>query len=462
MRFIGRTDELARINKILQKTNQSNILIYGRRRIGKSFLIKKSLENIEDIVIHYQCKEISIENTLDEISKLICSQLHLNYNILFNSVDELLKYLFECDRKIIFVLDEYPYLLKKVDGLNSIVQSYIDLYKYTSNLKLIVSGSQIEMMKNLIEYNSPLYGRFDEVIELKEHNYIETARYYPSFSNEEKLMLYSVFGGDPLLNSLVDESKNVVDNIIDIAVKEYSFLELTVNNLLNLELSRINYGNDILQAVAFGVKKNDDLVTKAHAKSPANLNHALNKLLELELIVKINPINDENNRKKTLYYLNNNTLRFYYTYIYKHANERINMDKYDFYENIIKNDFLSRYIPSIFENIAKQYLILRNKNKKIDPAFTKIGTYWYDDKINKTNGQFDLVTQDKNGYIFYECKYTKNKVDDKVVNDELHQLSKVNLGYYNLGFVSKNGFNLDTNKYILISLDDMYNENLIF
>ena len=289
MRFIGRIDELNRIRKIINNSKQSNILVYGRRRIGKSYLIKKAIENYNGKVIHYQCKNIKIENTLVEISNIFSSVLNLGYNIIFKSIEDFLDAAFNYKDNLIVILDEYSYLIPKVEGLNSIIQNKIDMYKFESNIKLILSGSQIDLMKDIVEYKSPLYGRFDDIIELKEHNYLEASEYYPNFSNEDKVMLYSVFGGEPLYNSMIDSQKSAKDNIIDLIVKENSFIELSIQNMLITELSKISFGNDVLQQIALGVKKNDDLVNKTHAESPAHLNHTLTKLLNLGLIKKISP-----------------------------------------------------------------------------------------------------------------------------------------------------------------------------
>ena len=137
------------------------------------------------------------------------------------------------------------------------------------------------------------------------------------------------------------------------------------------------------------------------------------------------------------------------------------MNAEDFYNKFIKTDLYNSLVPVEFENIVKQFLLIQNKNKKITPAFSKIGTFWYDDKKNKINGQFDLVTLDENGYIFYEVKYTKDPIDSKVINEEINQLSKLGISYYKLGFISKTGFKITTkNDYILISLEDIYNINV--
>lgn len=157
MKFIGRTEELKTIHKFLSSEGQKNLLIYGRRRIGKSFLIRKALENINSVVLHYQCKEISIESTISDLTKEIVSKINIKYNIVFNSLEEIFDFLFSRTEDIVFVIDEYPYLLKKVEGLDSIIQNKIDLNKMTSNLKLIISGSQIDGYEYILYELKDLY-----------------------------------------------------------------------------------------------------------------------------------------------------------------------------------------------------------------------------------------------------------------------------------------------------------------
>lgn len=383
MRFIGRNKELKTIQNFLKKEGQQNLLIYGTKKIGKTYLIKKALSDYKGIIIHYQCKECNFEYTLKELNELISLKLKLDYPIYLKTIDEILNFLFKRKEKLVLVLDEYPYLTKEIKGLDSIIQWAIDMNKDESNLKLILSGSQIEIMKNILDYNHPLYGRFVDIIDLKEQNYFESSMYYPTYSNEEKVMLYSVFGGEPFYNSMIDESKTVTENIIELMVKENSIGEFFINNVLTGELLKISHANAVLQTIALGTKKNEDIVNKAHITSAANLNPILNKLINLDLIKKITPINDENNKKKTLYYIKSNHIAFYYQYIYRHNNERLYMNNKEFYDKFIKKDFEEKFIPKIFENISRQYLEIKNKKNQIIPPFYNIGTYWYDDKKNK-------------------------------------------------------------------------------
>ena len=459
MKFIGRVEEIKLINNEILKNCQSNILIYGRRRIGKSYLINQVLNNYEGIKIYYQCKKIDIKNTLNELSNIIKKELGISYPLQFNDFDMLLSFLFEFSKKIVLCIDEYGYLNEALKGVDSIIQQKIDKYKNNSNLKLILLGSSLDIMKNLIEKENPLFGRFDVVINLKEQNYYESSLYYQSFSNEEKVMLYSVFGGEPYFNSKIDESKTALENVVDLMLKKDSIGELFVEEILRNEINKVSNSYDVLQVIALGSKKHDDIKNRAFVDTTASLSQILKKLIKIDVVEKITPINDENNKKKTLYNIKSNVVKFYYKYIYKNITARENLNPIIFYKIFIQEDFESKFIPSIFEKIVKQYLIKENKKEDVVNPFYQIGTYWYDDPYNKVNGQFDVVTKDKNGYIFYEVKYQNKSIDDNIVNEEIEQLRKIDIEYYNLGFVSKSGFDLcEKRDYILIDLKDIFRE----
>lgn len=459
MKFIGRDNEINQINSELTKNNQSNILIYGRRRIGKSYLINQVLNNYAGIKIYYQCKKIDIKNTLKELSSIIKNELSISYQFHFDDFDMLLEFLFQNPKKIVLCIDEYGYLHDSLKGIDSIIQQKIDKYRNNSNLKLVLLGSSLDIMKNLIEKENPLFGRFDLVINLKEQDYYESSLYYKSFSNEDKVMLYSAFGGEPYFNSKIDETKTALENIIDLLIKKDSIGELFVEEIIKSEVNKVSNSYDVLQIIALGVKKHEDIKNKAYVESTASLSQILNKLIKIDVVEKIVPINDENNKKKTLYNIKSNITKFYYKYIYKNLSARENMSTLVFYKTFIQEDFESKFIPSIFENITKQYLIRKNKKENIVNPFYQIGTYWYDDPKNKVNGQFDVVTKDKNGYIFFEVKYQTKPVNDEIVKEEINQLDKLKMNYYKLGFVSKNGFNLsEKNNYILIELNDIFKE----
>jgi hypothetical protein len=199
-----------------------------------------------------------------------------------------------------------------------------------------------------------------------------------------------------------------------------------------------------------------DILSKSGINTSSSLYDTLEILEKMDLISYVCPINDKTNRKKSGYVLTDSAVYFYYRYIYHNLSIKNILSNEMFYDKYINDDFLNVVVPKTFEKIAKEYLIRMNKAGKINPIIEDIGTFWYDNPIEKKNGQFDLVTKTKDGYIVYEVKFTNSKIDNHIVKEEIEQIKNTNLNPINYGFVSKSGFKITCGDYILISIDDIF------
>lgn len=454
--FFGRKEELLVLANQFASDKQENIIIYGRRRIGKSELIKEALKNTTKKYIFYQAKETTIEDNVKSIGTKVSDFFGLG-PITFDSLEDILEFLFNQNEELIFVIDEYPYLVNLIKGLDSIIQKSIDKYKHKSKLKLVLLGSYIDIMSKLNHSDNPLYGRISTMMFISEMNYQESSLFYSEVDLETKVKYFSVFGGVPYYNALIDETKSFEENLMNIIISKNSPLSDYIEMTLSKELRKINNANAIFQTIARGISKFSDILSNhVTSISSSQLSHILKDLIEMDLIKKTTPINEQSNSRRTYYQINDNFIDFFYRYIYKNQTERLMMDNLDFYNEFIKEDFETKFIPKKFEEIALQYLIIKNKERKITPPLYQVGKYWYDNPKEKINGEFDLVTKDKNGYTIYEVKYTNTKINERVISKLTNQLEKCNVNYHNLGFVSKSGFDIEEKEYNLITIEDLY------
>ena len=456
--FYGRKIERKKLCTMFQTDGQMISLIYGRRRIGKSELIKQVLKETEIKSIYYECKQTTEQNNVDSLAELI-SELFEFPKPAFENMEVLLQFLFQKAEKeqLILVLDEYPYLRENSKGLDSILQSVIDHYKDTSNMKLIVCGSYVDTMKALLEKQNPLYGRIDLTLNLKPMDYYESALFYSEFSDEDKVRLFSVFGGIPYYNRLINSGKSVRDNIIDLIASPGARLENEVSMYLNSEISKITNANEVFEALAKGFSRYKDILDQSNVSSGPALIDILDKLMRMDVVAKEAPINDENNKKKSGYFISDNLSLFYYKYIFRNMSRLNIMDPDVFYDRYISDDFETKYVPKSFERICKQYLIRKNRKGLMDEIFEKIGKYYYDDHAEKKNGEFDIVTQDDRGYIFYEAKFRKDPVTESIVQNEIRQVEQTGLKCYKYGFFSRGGFTCEKEENrILIELSELY------
>ncbi|MEI3536549.1 MAG: ATP-binding protein [Bacilli bacterium] len=459
MKFIGRIEELKKLSKIINSENFTAALIFGRRRVGKSELVKYSLKENKELKIYYECKEVSEKSNVQGLSDILSEELNLP-QLKFEDIESILKYVFKLSitKKMILVLDEYSYLKKTINGIDSILQSLIDKYKDNSKLTLIILGSYVDIMKSLLLHSNPLYGRIDLTIELKPMDYYDSSLFYPNFSSEDKIKIYSVFGGIPYYNRLIDDSKSVKENIIELIASNGARLENEVSMYLNSEISKIVNANEVFEALSKGYCKYSDILSQSHVSSGPTLIDVLDKLIRMGVVVKISPINDSNNKKKFGYYISDNLSLFYYRYIFKYLSQMKIMNADSFYSKYIEQDFEKQYVPHVFETICMQYLIRKNKKGEINPIFEKIGKYYYDNPKEHTNGEFDVVTQDEKGYVFYEAKFRKNPINSSIIENEIKQVKSTGLNCYKYVFISKSGFQFENNENVdFIDLDNFYN-----
>ena len=457
--FYGRVQQKKNLLDMFQNEEQRIGLIYGRRRIGKSELIKQSLKETDIQSIYYECKQTTEMNNVDSLAELV-GELFQFPKPAFSNIEELLNFLFKKaeEKTIIVVLDEYPYLRENVKGMDSILQSLVDKFRDSSHMKLILCGSYVDTMKELLAKHNPIYGRVDLTIDLKPMDYYESALFYKEFSNEDKVRLYSVFGGIPYYNRLIDASKSVKENIIQLIASPGARLENEVSMYLNSEISKITNANEVFEALAKGFSRYKDILDQSNVSSGPTLVDVLDKLIKMDVVKKEVPINDEKNKKKAGYYISDNLSLFYYKYIFGNASRMQIMDTEVFYRKYIEEDFETKYVPKRFEEICKQYLIRLNKAGEMEEIFEKIGKYYYDDPVNKKNGEFDIVTLDDKGYIFYEAKFRKEPISEQMVMKEIEQVNNAGISSYKYGFISKSGFACEqAEDRILITLEQLYN-----
>lgn len=459
--FIGRSKELKELNEKLSNDRFESILICGRRRIGKTELIKEAAKNFKGDFIYFEAFDASLGTNLSSFNEMLGA--HFGMPLSFSSFREALRYIFKYSfsHKTLLVLDEFPFLLKWDPTFSSLVRDLVDEYSKKSMMKFILSGSYVETMKSLNDGKSETYGRFTGIIELKPFDYYESSLFYPSYSNEEKILMYSCFGGVAFFNSLVDTSKSALENIKGLILRSGAILQLEVENLISGEIGKISSASSVIFDIANGIGKYSDLLMRLRMRegAKASLEYPLKKLIDLEIVRKVSPINDPNNKKRTFYRFADNLLEFYYRFIFRYKSRNSILEVDDFYEAFVKNDLEKVYLPKKFEEISGEFLLRKSNRHELKPLIYEIGTYSHDDPKGKKNVQFDLVTLDEAGYISYECKYSERPVGLSIIEEEKRQTLASGLNVYKLGFVSKSGFEdgLDKDEYNLFSLDEFYN-----
>ena len=444
MKFIGRKKQLMQLANIINSKQLNTTLIYGRRRVGKSELVKQAIKDAGVKVIYYECRQIAEASNVKNICDIVAEAFELP-TLGYTTLEDIFEFIFKLSQKekLVFVLDEYPYMRANSKGVDSILQVLIDSYKDSAKLSLILLGSFVDVMKSLLSSSNPLYGRVALTIDLKQMDYYESAMFYPKFSDEDKVRIYSVFGGIPYYNELIDDTKSVKENIINLIASPGARLENEVSMYLNSEISKMTNANEVFAALAQNYSKYSDILAQSHVSSGPTMADVLDRLIRMDVVERLSPINDERNKKKAGYYISDNLSLFYFRYIFRYSSQLKIMDEEVFYEKYIHKDFEEWFVPHRFEEICKQYLIRQNRMGNIEPVIEKIGKYYYDDPDNHTNGEFDVVTYDEKGYAFYEVKFRKRPVSKDIIEAEIQQVKKTGLDCYKYVFISRAGFEVE-------------------
>lgn len=453
--FVGREEELKQLQSLLDLPSAS-VMIYGKRKVGKTTLIKEAMKSSADKMVYYECLKAPMQENVNGFVSMLIREKIIPSQISFSSFTDVFSYLNTLDSTFNVVIDEYPYLKSFTDSetVDSIFQSIID--NSLKNIRLFVSGSHIDMMKDLLKEGNALYGRFSMTLRLKELDYKTASEFYKSKTVYDKIAMYSVFGGSPYINIALDESKSLKENIISTILNPTSYVYSYAEHLLISDYARSLHAERIFHAISNGKKRYKDIESFLGLKTNGILSKNLSPLEDMEIISKVYPINKADDSKKASYVVSDNLLRFYYTFIYKNKSALQMLGAEAFYEEYIEGAIIT-FISHRFEEIVRTYFSLLVQNRKLR-GISNIGTFYYDDSATKTNGEFDVVLERKGTYDIYEVKYHTSPLSTKDMRKEAWQISNIKgLNVGKIGFISTGGFEETPEEYDCIAANELYN-----
>lgn len=449
--FIGRKKELQLLKSKFDSNNFEFGIIHGRRRVGKTTLLTEAIKNRK--ALYFVAKQANIAMNLELFSAEYGKYKELG-NLSYGSFYDLFTNLFQ-EKDLIIIIDEFTYLTEIDKSIESILQELIDKNRHSSNIKLLISGSEVGMFENLFASSRPLFNRQTFSLKLHECDYLESSLYYPNFSNEDKIIAYSIFGGLPYYLSLINDQLSIKDNVMILIANPQGRLKDEPALLLHSELRSINQYQSVLQAIYSGSTKLSVIDSKALINKTSTTIKYINKLIDLELVEKNKRFLDGPNSRNYLYRIKNNFFAFYFTFIWKNESSLMSTSPEDFYTYFIEQK-LNEYVSTRFEDICMQYLLKNFKSIYNEPLLD-IGSYWYNDPLLRENIEIDIVTKSPSGIFVYECKWSTSKVGKSVLDNLIPKSQKLNA--VKSGLFSKTGFtdNIDDNT-TKITLDDLFKE----
>lgn len=437
--FIGRDRELTTLNRLYKSNKFEFVVIYGRRRVGKTALINRFIENKN--AIYFMGVESNAKQNLENFSKSIIEYTTgIETETSFLSFQAALEHIFKLSEKerLILAVDEYPYVARSSKSLASTLQLLIDKYKDNSKLMLILCGSSMSYMEDhVLAYKAPLYGRRTAQMKILPFDFDETCRYFEHFSDEDKALIYGIVGGTPQYLLQMNDELSVEDNIKNTYLNSTSALFEEPENLLKQEVREPALYNAIITAIATGASRMSEISGKVGEDTNVCSAYIKN-LISLGIIQKETPYGEKASRK-SVYSIEDNMFRFWYRFIPENNSIIARGADELAYKRI--EPFLPDYMGKVFEEICKQYLWKLLLSGKCPVNFSSLGRWWGNDPVAKSQVEIDIVAeQDKHTALFGECKWTNEKVDLGVL-ETLVKRSKLfsykNVHYY---LFSKSGF----------------------
>ena len=448
MKFLGREKEILDLEKEYVRDG-GFVVIYGRRRMGKTTLIKQFIKS-KTAFYFLATKEVesqSMKRFAGVIARttgnsVLQKAAFSDWLDLFQAVAD-----YKPNEKKVLVIDEFPYLVKVNDSFPSILQNAWDEILKDSNVMLILCGSLISMMKkHALSYESPLYGRRTAQMRIAPLPFT-TVYENQKLSFEEAAEQYSITGGVPKYMEFFSDGQPLYEQIKESVLSKNGFLYEEPNFLLTDEVQVPTNYFSIIKVIADGNHKLGTIAGILGLESSA-LTPYLKTLSELGFIEKQVPVTEKNAEKtrKGLYFISDNFLRFWFRYVYPYKGE-LELDNTQISLDELDKDFKEKFVAFAYEDICKEIFARLCSDKAIDFTPSKIGSYWLNDKSGNT--QIDVMAVDTvNKRLFAgECKYHNQPIDADVYFelvkkvDNSSEIKSAFKGYTVIyGVFSKSGF----------------------
>ncbi len=464
--FVGRETELNFFHEKYNSKGGQLVVLYGRRRVGKTETLRKFCHNKPHVF--YSCRECTDEEQLRSFSQRMLKpgmnaakyiNTFENWEQAFLSISELPS----DGRKKLLVIDEFPYMIKGRPGITSLLQNMWDESLKNDEVMIILCGSAMSFIENeVLAEKNPLYGRATGILKMQEMNFYDAVKFFPDYSYSDKILAYAVLGGIPHYLSQFIEQDTLSSNIKKNILQKGSILYSEVEFLMRQELRETALYNTIIEAVAPGNTKMNGIHQKTQIEK-SKLSVYLQNLIKLGIMERVFPVSEsikeQANIQRGLYKITDNFFCFWFAFVLPNISELEAGDHEGVY-NYIVGPGLDEYASVVFEDICREYVRQNNIKGTLPFRYAKLGKWW------NSMDELDLMAFDKekNNFIIGECKYnnTPFRLSDfeKTRRKFIPKKEQAEIYYY---LFSKSGFDRrltamaeTDNNIILITLDQLF------
>lgn len=469
MRFIGRERELELIRKELALPRPSLIVAYGRRRIGKSRLLREAVHGTNEI--YFQATRVSsilnLEAFKAETARVLGSDPLLQA---IESWEGVLHYVAGAAgsgrRGLAVIIDEFPYIVDQERALPSILQKFWDGgAARKGNLKLVICGSAIAQMEELLAERNPLYGRKTMTLEVKQLPLRDATLFFPDYDSRQAVEAYGVFGGIPHYLQLCDPEKSLRQNVVDLLLTETGALVDEPMTLLQNELRDPSMYSSIVAAIADGCTTSSEIAGRLRVDA-GNLPPYIQKLSKLDLVNVSKSLDASEKARNRRYALNDPLMAFWHHFVRPNLSAINSGFGEQVYQDVIESR-LPEFMGGAFERMCMDHTRANAQESLGSPAM-EVGSVW-----GHADFDIDVAGRTLNGSFFYgECKWRSVAMDLAMVEALRNRSEQTTYGAGKKGkhylLFSRNGFRAEVEELAkadgsihLLRLDDLARHPLL-
>ena len=398
-RFVDREDELDLLESRFRTDTAELLVIYGRRRLGKSALVREAVAGRDDAV-YWQATEETADAQLTNFVETASETFPIVEDIK-RDWEALLRALGRQDAVV--VLDEFPYLIESDEALPSKLQRVWDMHLEETSATLVLVGSSISVMEEkVLSGGSPLYGRRTGTIDLPPLELEDARQFYPDDDPDTSIRTWAVFGGTPYYLQALTPSASLAENIQSHVLSEHGVLHNEPEFLLRTEfgIREPQTYYTVLRAIATGKREANEIADFAGVDSNT-LGSYLSKLRRLRLVERDIPVTaNPNATRKSRYRLKEPLFRFWFRYVYGQEGKLAQLGD-DAYEQLVEPTF-AEYMGSMFEIVCQNAL-----PSLVPKTYQGIGYWWH------RHHELDVVGLASDGTLVAgECKYTTREMTE--------------------------------------------------
>ena len=431
---MAREHELETLERLYVSDSFEMVVLYGRRRVGKTALIDEFAKDKR--TLYFTAMQQSAKMNLEDFSRTVAAFFDLPASTpAFAGWREALWFVAErleaTGERIVFVFDEFPYAAASEPALPSILQIAIDHGFLKTNVTMILSGSNEGFMEqDVLGRKSPLYGRRTAQIRLLPFDYVDAAKFLPATPSEERIRYYAAFGGTPYYLARINEREGFETNVLRLMFDTLGVLREEPMMLLRQELREPALYYSILLSIAGG-RTTPKLIAEHSGVDVDAVGAYLRTLVGLRLIERKVPFGDDPDKsRKGMYVIADPFFAYWFRFVGRH----IGMLEGNVGEAVARKlafgPAFDTYVGQQFETVCQQWLVRRNAAGELPFIASRFGKWWGNDPVAREQTDIDVIAADplEKTLLVGECKW-RNSFDESEAIGRLRHRSSLLRGY---------------------------------